>query len=208
MSNATSNDPAPSTAIAVEDDRTGMHPVVLRRAFTDHVQYSRSRAIESATPFDRYMALALSVRDRLVQRWARTQRTYYEQDVKRAYYLSAEFLLGRALTANLQALGIYDAYTKVLAELGVDLASLIEQEPDAGLGNGGLGRLAACLLESMATLGLPGYGYGIRYEFGIFEQAIRNGGQGERGGGGVRDGHPRENARPRDHLPGGLGGAP
>src|SRR4051812_29774306 len=158
MSNATSNDPAPSTAIAVEDDRTGMHPVVLRRAFTDHVQYSRSRALEAATAFDRYMALAFSVRDRLVQRWAKTQRTYYERDVKRAYYLSAEFLLGRALTANLQALDVYDTYRDVLGKMGVDLHAMIELEPDAGLGNGGLGRLAACLLESMATLGLPGHG--------------------------------------------------
>src|SRR4051812_13037304 len=194
--------------IHVEDDRTGMHPVVLKRAFTDHVQYSRSRDLDGATAFDRYMALAYSVRDRLVARWAKTQRTYYQEDVKRAYYLSAEFLLGRALVANLEALGIYDDYRGVLAEMGIDLDVLCEREPDAGLGNGGLGRLAACLLESMATLGLPGSGYGIRYEFGIFEQAIRNGGQGERGGGGVRDGHPRENARPRDHLPGGLGGAP
>ena len=143
-----------------------MHPVVLRRAFTDHDQYSRSRDLDGATPFDRYMALSLSVRDRLVQRWAKTQRTYYEKDVKRAYYLSAEFLLGRALTANLQALDIFEEYRSVLAEMGINLDDLIEQEPDAGLGNGGLGRLAACFLESMATLSLPGYGYGIRYEFG------------------------------------------
>src|SRR5262245_60754527 len=105
---------APSTGrIRVEDDRTGMHPATLRRAFTDHVQFSRSREPEGATAFDRYVALALTVRDRLVQRWARTQRTYYEQDVKRAYYLSAEFLLGRALVANLQALDVYESYERV-----------------------------------------------------------------------------------------------
>src|SRR6185503_4537853 len=148
MSSTPSQDAHPT--IEVEDDRTGMHPVVLRRAFTDHVQYSRSRHPDSATAFDRYMALALSVRDRLVHRWAKTQRTYYERDCKRAYYLSAEFLLGRTLVANLQALDVFDAYREVLAKLGIDLDDLIEQEPDAGLGNGGLGRLAACLLESMA----------------------------------------------------------
>src|ERR1700678_3024442 len=96
--------PPSATSILVEDDRTGMHPVVLKRAFTDHVQFSRSRDLPSSTAYDRYVALSLSVRDRLVQRWVETQRTYYETDVKRAYYLSAEFLLGRALVSNLQAL--------------------------------------------------------------------------------------------------------
>src|SRR5262249_18452461 len=118
--------PESSPPISVEDDRTGMHPVVLRRAFTDHVQFSRSRDLDSATAFDRYMALALSVRDRLVQRWSKTQRSYYNGDVKRAYYLSAEFLLGRALVANLQALGVYEDYRAVLADLGIDLDDLIE----------------------------------------------------------------------------------
>src|SRR5512144_3250590 len=118
--------PVPSSRIAVEDDRTGMHPVVLRRAFTDHVQYSRSRDLDGATAFDRYVALAYSVRDRLVARWAKTQRTYYQEDTKRAYYLSAEFLLGRALVANLEALGIYDDYKEVLARMGIDLDELCE----------------------------------------------------------------------------------
>jgi starch phosphorylase len=198
--------PPPSSRIKVEDDRTGMHPVVLQRAFTDHVQYSRSRDPEGATAFDRYMALALSVRDRLVARWSATQRAYYDQNVKRAYYLSAEFLLGRALTANLEALGIMEDYRKVLGDLGIDLETLIEREPDAGLGNGGLGRLAACFLESMATLGLPGGGYGIRYEFGIFEQAIRNGGQVERADEWLRFGNPWEIARPEYSVPVQFGG--
>jgi starch phosphorylase len=192
--------------IAVEDDRTGMHPIVLRRAFSDHVQFSRSRQPESATAFDRYMALAFSVRDRLVQRWAKTQRTYYEHDAKRAYYLSAEFLLGRALIQNLQALDVFEAYRDVLRDLGIDLNDLIEQEPDAGLGNGGLGRLAACLLESMATLSLPGHGYGIRYEFGIFEQAIRNGAQVELADEWLRFGNPWEIARPEYRVSVGFGG--
>jgi len=189
-------EPVPSSRVRVEDDRTSMHPLALGRAFSDHVQFSRSRDMEGATAFDRYVALALSVRDRLVQRWARTQRTYYEKDVKRAYYLSAEFLLGRALVANLQALDIEGTYRSVLRELGIDLSELTQQEPDAGLGNGGLGRLAACLLESMAALGLPGHGYGIRYEFGIFEQAIRNGYQVERADEWLRFGNPWEIERP------------
>jgi starch phosphorylase len=206
MSTTSSPNAAPSPTIAVEDDRTGMHPEALRRAFNDHVQYSRSRDLDAATPFDRYMALALAVRDRLVQRWAKTQRTYYEEDVKRAYYLSAEFLLGRALINNLQALDVYESYREVLAELGISLDELVEQEPDAGLGNGGLGRLAACLLESMATLGLPGQGYGIRYEFGIFEQKIRNGAQVELADEWLRFGNPWEIARPEYTVPVKFGG--
>ncbi|MFO0756119.1 MAG: glycogen/starch/alpha-glucan phosphorylase [Byssovorax sp.] len=206
MSTEPASADTPEPIIAVEDDRTGMHPVTLRRAFTDHVQFSRSRDLDAATAFDRYMALALAVRDRLVQRWAKTQRTYYEQDVKRAYYLSAEFLLGRALVNNLQALDVYDVYRDVLAELGISLDDLVEQEPDAGLGNGGLGRLAACLLESMATLGLPGQGYGIRYEFGIFEQKIRNGAQVELADEWLRFGNPWEIARPEYTVPVRFGG--
>jgi hypothetical protein len=198
MSDSASSKPPSErpTRIRVEDDRTGMDPVVLRRAFTDHVQFSRARDFRVATAFDRYISLALSVRDRLVQRWAATAHAYTEKDVKRAYYLSAEFLLGRALTANMQALGIQEELRAVLADLGIDLDKLIDQEPDAGLGNGGLGRLAACILESLATLGMPGYGYGIRYEFGIFEQVIRDGYQVERADEWLRFGNPWEVERP------------
>ena len=196
---APASSPAPSSLsprIKVEDDRTGMDPPVLERAFLDHLQFSRSRDPETATNWDRFIALSLSVRDRLVQRWAQTTRTYSQRDVKRAYYLSAEFLLGRALVSNLQALGVYDEYQRILADLGIDLDRLIEQEPDAGLGNGGLGRLAACILESLATLSLPSGGYGIRYEFGIFEQVIRDGYQVERADEWRRFGNPWEVARP------------
>ncbi|MBK8254876.1 MAG: glycogen/starch/alpha-glucan phosphorylase [Polyangiaceae bacterium] len=192
--------------VRVEDDRTSMHPAALRRAFSDHVQFSRSRDEEAATPFDKYVALSLAVRDRLVSRWSATQRGYYEQNVKRAYYLSAEFLLGRALLNNLQALGIESAYRAVLRDMNLDLNELLELEPDAGLGNGGLGRLAACFLESMATLGLPGYGYGIRYEFGIFEQVIRHGAQVERADEWLRFGNPWEIERPEYAVKVGFGG--
>ena len=188
------------TMIRVEDDRTGMNPIVLDRAFTDHLQYSQGKVLESATPHDEFLSLAYLVRDRLVRRWIETQKTYYDKDVKRVHYLSAEFLLGRALASNLISLGIYDDCQRVLADLGISLADLLEQEHDAGLGNGGLGRLAACFLDSMATLGLPGYGYGIRYQFGIFEQVLRNGFQVERPEEWLKNGNPWEIKRPERQV--------
>lgn len=189
-----------------QDARTGMHPRALRRAFADHLHFSRAHESAAATPYDRYVALASSVRDRLVDRWARTQRTYYEKDAKRGYYLSAEYLLGRALWCNLQALGVHEAYRSVLAELGLNLDELVEIEPDAGLGNGGLGRLAACFLDSAATLSMPVTGYGIRYEFGIFEQVIRDGYQVELADEWLRFGNPWEIERPEYVVPVLFGG--
>ncbi len=186
--------------VQVEDDRTGMDPVVLRRAFLDHLQYSQGRRLNNSTQHDRFTALALTVRDRLVQRWAQTKETYYRHDAKQIYYLSAEFLLGRALANNMIALRMYDDMKAVLKDLDVDMVDLLEQEPDAGLGNGGLGRLAACFLDSLATLGLPGYGYGIRYEFGIFEQVIRDGFQVERPDEWIKFGSPWEIVRPENTV--------
>jgi starch phosphorylase len=142
------------------------------------------------------LALALTVRDRLANRWVETQRQYYEKDVKRAYYLSAEYLLGRLLGNNLINIGLLESAREALKREGVDLEALLETEPDAGLGNGGLGRLAACFLDSMATLGLPGFGYGIRYEFGIFAQDIINGHQVERADEWLTFGSPWEIVRP------------
>ncbi len=185
-----------SPHLSVQDDRTSLHPSALSRAFLDHVKYSRGHQLDHATALDRYVALALSVRDRLVERWAASANAHAEHAAKRINYLSAEFLLGRALVANLQALGVEQAYREVLADLGIDLDELIDQEPEPGLGNGGLGRLAACFLESMATLGLPATGYGIRYEFGIFEQVIRAGRQVERADEWLQFGNPWEIARP------------
>jgi len=186
----------PERVVAVEDDRTSFEPTAVRRAFYDHLRYSQARHLASATPYDRFYALALTVRDRLVYRWSQTQEQYYAKDAKRVYYLSAEFLLGRALANNLMALGLYDTLRQVLDRDGIDLAELLEQEPDAGLGNGGLGRLAACFLDSMATLGIPGYGYGIRYEFGIFQQEIVGGFQIERPDEWLKFGNPWEIQRP------------
>ncbi len=178
--------------IRVEDDRTGMDPVTLKRAVMDHLCFTRSKTLESATPLDLYYALAHTVRDRLMHRWMHTQRTYQEQDPKRIYYLSAEYLLGRALAHNLINLGLYEIAQEGLAEHGVSLEDVLEEENDPGLGNGGLGRLAACFLDSMAALQLPGYGYGIRYEFGIFRQEVRAGWQVEQPDEWLRYGNPWE----------------
>ncbi|MDW8281528.1 MAG: glycogen/starch/alpha-glucan phosphorylase [Myxococcales bacterium] len=181
---------------SVEADRTSMHPQAVRRAFIDHLRCSLGKDERSATLHDRFVALALVARDRLMDRWIQTQRTYQEQNVKMVYYLSAEFLLGRALANNLINLGLYEIAEQTMREMGVELGDILEQEVDPGLGNGGLGRLAACYLDSMATLSLPGFGYGIRYEFGIFDQEIRHGAQVERPEEWLRFGNPWEIPRP------------
>ena len=178
------------------NSRTAGDPDTLKRAFADHLQYSQGKDEHSATALDRYYAVANSVRDRMMRRWILTQQRYYKEDAKRVYYLSLEFLMGKALENNLINLGLYENMRSALADLGVDLADLLTQEPDAGLGNGGLGRLAACFLDSLATLSIPAYGYGIRYEFGIFDQEIRNGYQVERPEEWLRFGNAWEIPRP------------
>jgi len=181
--------------------RTGMDVDTLRRAFADHLQYSQGKDEHSATKLDRFLAVADAVRDRMMQRWIQTQQSYYKADAKRVYYLSLEFLIGRLASSNLINLGMYETMRHALEDLGLDLGELLEQEVDAGLGNGGLGRLAACFLDSMATLGLPAYGYGIRYEFGIFDQDIQNGYQVERPEEWLRYGNPWEVPRPEYQVP-------
>jgi starch phosphorylase len=181
--------------------RTATDVDTLKRAFADHLQYSLGEDEHSATALDRYFAVAFAVRDRMMRRWIQTQQGYYKQDAKRVYYLSLEFLMGRALENNLLNLGLRDPMRAALKDLGLELADLLEQEPDAGLGNGGLGRLAACFLDSMATLAIPAYGYGIRYEFGIFDQEIRNGYQVERPEEWLRFGSAWEIPRPDSCVP-------
>ncbi len=127
-----------------------------------------------------YEALSLAISDRLTERWKKTYNAYKEQDCKRAYYLSMEFLMGRTLSNAMINLGINDVVDKTLYDLGLDLEELVETEADAGLGNGGLGRLAACFIDSCATLQLPVTGYGLRYEYGMFSQDITNGEQVEK----------------------------
>jgi starch phosphorylase len=165
-------------------------------SFANHLEYSLSKDQYTATDRDMYLSIALAARDRLIERWIRTQQLYYNHDVKRVYYLSAEYLMGRLLINNLINLGIYHDTKRAMEELNIELDDLAENEPDMGLGNGGLGRLASCFLDSMATLEIPAYGYGIRYEFGIFDQAIRNMGQVELPENWLKYANPWEIARP------------
>jgi starch phosphorylase len=151
-----------------------------KRSVVDHVLFTYARSLRDASAADIYRAMANAVRDRLVHRWLATQRTYDESDAKRVYYLSSEFLTGRSLGLCLLNMGLYEAAEALASERGVDLGAVLDQEGDPGLGNGGLGRLAACFMDSLATLALPAVGYGIRYDFGIFEQRIENGCQLER----------------------------
>src|SRR5688572_2685738 len=150
---------------------------ILKDSFGRHLTDSLAQDQDTATQLGRYNSLALAVRDQLIRRWLNTQQTYDNADAKRVYYLSLEFLLGRMLGNNLINLQRLDESAQALRELGNRLEDLREVEWDAGLGNGGLGRLAACFLDSFATLQLPAYGYGIRYEYGIFFQHIRDGAQ-------------------------------
>jgi glycogen phosphorylase len=159
-----------------------------------------------ATLNDYYLALAYVVRDRLLHRWIATAETYFEEKSRTVVYLSAEFLIGPQLSKNLINLDIYEETARAVKQLGLSLDELLEQEPEPGLGNGGLGRLAACYMDSMATLAIPAIGYGIRYEFGIFSQAIREGWQIELSDRWLRLGFPWEILRPEITLPVKLGG--
>ena len=178
----------------------------LQESFINHVQHTRGKHPSAATQLDQYHAVARAARDRLFDRWTRTWRRYKQTQPKRVYYLSLEYLLGRLLQDGLLNLGISNETRAGLAAVGVDLEQIAEEEHDAGLGNGGLGRLAACYLDSMATLGIPGMGYGIRYEFGIFRQDIVNGAQVERPDNWLRFGNVWEVVRPERIYPVGFGG--
>ena len=149
---------------------------------------------------DRYEAVARSVRDVLSQRWLRTEQTYERENPKRIYYLSMEFLIGRSLANNLINLLLSPVARRLMDEKGLDPLALLEEEPDAGLGNGGLGRLAACFIDSMATMQLPAMGYGLRYEYGIFRQTIENGWQREQPDNWLRRTDPWEVARPQEQV--------
>ncbi|KAL7861563.1 hypothetical protein SRHO_G00130040 [Serrasalmus rhombeus] len=175
--------------------------VEIKKSFNRHLHFTLVKDRNVATPRDYYFALAHTVRDHLVGRWIRTQQYYYEKDPKRVYYLSLEFYMGRTLQNTMINLGLQNACDEAIYQLGLDLEELEEIEEDAGLGNGGLGRLAACFLDSLATLGLAAYGYGIRYEFGIFNQKISSGWQVEEADDWLRYGNPWEKARPEYMLP-------
>uniref|UniRef100_A0A7E4V9A9 Alpha-1,4 glucan phosphorylase n=1 Tax=Panagrellus redivivus TaxID=6233 RepID=A0A7E4V9A9_PANRE len=173
----------------------------IKKDFNRHLHFSLIKDRNVATPRDYFFALADTVRDHLVSRWIRTQQYYYEHDPKRVYYLSLEFYMGRTLSNTMLSLGIQATVDEALYQLGLNIEELEEIEEDAGLGNGGLGRLAACFLDSMATLGIPAYGYGLRYEYGIFKQLIRDGWQVEEPDDWLRFGNPWEKARPEYMLP-------
>lgn len=185
----------------VFDARAGTDKESLKRQFLNHLHYTLAKDRYTATKRDCYFALAQTVRDHLVGQWIETQQQYYKQGVKRVHYLSMEFLIGRTLGNSLINLGLYQTVQEALAELGLDIREIREMEWDAGLGNGGLGRLAACFLDSMATMGIPGYGYGIRYEYGIFSQSIENGYQVESPDNWLRYGNVWEIARPEYLYP-------
>ena len=159
----------------------------------------------AATARDRFEALARSVRDILSQRWLLTEKTYEQQNPKRLYYLSMEFLIGRSLANNVTNLLLSPLANQVIEDKKLNLIEILEQEPDAGLGNGGLGRLAACFIESAATMQLPAMGYGLRYEYGIFRQSIRNGWQQEVPDNWLRSPDPWEVARPNEKVEVSLG---
>ncbi len=182
--------------VDVEDDRTGLSIETLRRAFADNLYYIQGKWPEVASINDFYLALAYTVRDRMMQRWLNTSRNYLRPEVRIVTYLSAEFLMGPHLGNNLINLGLYNEVKQAIEELGLDFDDLLAQEEEPGLGNGGLGRLAACYLDSMASLEIPSLGYGIRYEFGIFHQDIKDGWQVERTDKWLRNGNPWEVVRP------------
>ena len=193
-------------ARSVEDDRTGVDPDTLRRAIQDNLFYRCGNVPVLATRSDYYLAVAYTVRDRLMQRWLSTARSLLAHPTRVVCYLSAEYLLGPSLGNALLNLGIRDEVAEAVASLGQDLDALIEEEREPGLGNGGLGRLAACFMDSLSTLQIPAVGYGLRYEFGIFEQRIHDGWQVERTDKWLRQGNPWEVARPEYAYPVGFGG--
>ncbi len=166
------------------------------QALQNHLIFSSFKTNEAATPRDWYDAASYTVRDHVVERWVKTAESYYRNDPKRVYYLSLEFLIGRMLSNAALNLGINDELKSGLASLGRDLENTVEMETDAALGNGGLGRLAACFLDSMATMDIPATGYGIRYEYGMFKQTIENGQQVENPDNWLRYGNIWEFQRP------------
>jgi glycogen phosphorylase len=195
-----------SNHAAVGELGAGLDVEALKQTFISNLFCVQGRSLAAATRNDCYMALAYTVRDRLLERWIRTRDTYFERDVRMVCYLSAEFLTGPHLENNLINLRIYNDVRQAMEQLGLDLEELINQEEEPGLGNGGLGRLAACFLDSLATFGIPAVGYGIRYEFGMFDQQIRDGWQVEVTDKWLRLGNPWEIARPEGAVVVKLGG--
>ncbi len=186
--------------------KQGMDTESIRRAIADRLTFTIGKDTLTATELDWLNSVSYAIRDRLIERWMNTMRSYYACDTKRVYYLSLEFLIGRTLLNAMLNLSIEQECCQVMKELGHDLQKLTELEPDAALGNGGLGRLAACFLDSLATMQLPGYGYGIRYEYGMFRQGINDGYQVEHPDNWLRYGNPWEIPRAEVLFPIHFGG--
>ena len=201
MSNGSATRAVDSNAVRTDNAVEAIKHDLLERLFCNQGKFPAV-----ATKHDYYLALASAVRDRLMHRWISTVQTYFERESRTAVYLSAEFLVGPQLANNLVNLGIYEPASQAVAELGLSLDELLEEEEEPGLGNGGLGRLAACYMDSLATLQIPAIGYGIRYEFGIFDQAIRDGWQVEMTDKWLRLGNPWEIPRPEIAYEVKLGG--
>ena len=189
----TSTAPAP---VNFEFDAPGRDLESLKRSIANKLMFVVGKDPAAARPEDWLHAAAYAVRDQLVERWMTTTRAQYAQDAKRVYYLSMEFLIGRTFSNAMLAVGLRDRVKQALADFGVDIDAVTELEPDAALGNGGLGRLAACFLDSMATLNIPGFGYGIRYDYGMFKQTIVDGRQVEVPDYWLTHGNPWEFPRP------------
>src|SRR5256712_1246097 len=193
-----------SDAMAALHRQYGCGPVELTGSaaalYERHLLFDNVADPAVASPRERYEALARSVRDVLSQRWVRTEQTYERANPKRVYYLSMEFLIGRSLTNNITNLLLSPIWNEAVEQKSLDWLAMLEQEPDAGLGNGGLCRLAACLRVSMATLQLPAMGYGLRYEYGMFRQSIDHGWQREQPDNWLRRPDPWEVARPEDKI--------
>lgn len=181
--------------------RIDMNVDAFREDIKQHLRYTLAKDEYSSTSWDRYRSVVLAVLDRLNHRWIDTQQSYYDKDSKRVYYLSMEYLIGRLLDNMLVNLDVQDVVAEALEELNLDYDEIKNSEWDAGLGNGGLGRLAACFLDSMATIGIPAIGYGIRYDYGIFYQDIQNGYQVEKPDLWLRYGNPWDIIRPKTQYP-------
>jgi len=207
MTAATTTTVRPIPLRGGETERDGLDKEVIKRGFLNNLFYVQGKFPALATTQDYYLALAYTVRDQLLKRWVSTAQTYTQRNSRTVSYLSAEFLMGPHLGNNLVNLGIYDMVRHAMSELGLVLDELLHEEPEPGLGNGGLGRLAACFLDSLATLEIPSIGYGIRYEFGIFEQQIVDGWQVEKTDKWLSHGNPWEIVRPEWAIEVPFGGA-
>jgi len=192
--------------VTVEDDRTGTSVTTLKQAILDNLYYIVAKTTANATESDYFAAVAYTVRDRMLSQWIATLDSYSREELRVVCYLSAEFLMGPYLANNILNLGLTGPFRQAIEELGLDFDRIIEQESEPGLGNGGLGRLAACYLDSLATLGVPAIGYGIRYQFGMFHQQIRDGWQVEMTDYWLRYGNPWEIRRPQASVDVGFGG--